>query len=250
MRTTTLDQSLRGRVALLTGASGGIGQALALALAREGATLALSYGSGKDAASALAERITEEGGTALVVGADMSDEHDPAHLVEEVEQELGPIEVLVGNAGRGKIRSLEELSVAEFDRTYAINVRAPFLLAQAVLPGMSERRFGRVVFMSSAAAFTGGIVGAHYASSKAGLNGLTHYLASRFAASGVTINAVAPALIAETGMLPGTPEQLISQIPVQRLGRPEEVADLTVSILRNPFITNQVVSIDGGINPR
>ena len=250
MQITDLDQSFQDRVALLTGASGGIGQAIGLALAREGATLALAYGSSKDAANALADRIRQEGGRAVAIGADLSGENGPRQLVEQVEQELGPIDVLVSNAGRGEIRSLEELTVEEFDLTFAINLRAPFLLAQAVLPGMSGRGFGRIVLMASAAAFTGGIVGAHYAASKAGLNGLTHYLASGFASSGVTVNAVAPALIAETGMLPGTPEQLAAQIPVRRLGRPEEVADLTVSILRNPFVTNQVMSIDGGIYPR
>jgi 3-oxoacyl-[acyl-carrier protein] reductase len=145
---------------------------------------------------------------------------------------------------------LEDLTVEEFDRTLAINLRTPFLLAQHTLPGMHERGFGRVLFISSVAAFTGGIVGAHYAASKAALHGLTHYLATRFAPAGVTVNALAPALISDTGMLPGTPEQLREQIPLRRLGQPAEVADLALAILRNPYITNQVVSIDGGIHPR
>jgi 3-oxoacyl-[acyl-carrier protein] reductase len=104
--------------------------------------------------------------------------------------------------------------------------------------------------MSSVAAFTGGIVGPHYAASKSGLHGLTHSLASRFAPSGVTVNALAPALITNTGMLPGDPEQLRSRVPLGRLGRPEEVADLALSVLRNPYLTNQVISIDGGMHPR
>ena len=106
------------------------------------------------------------------------------------------------------------------------------------------------MFISSVAAFTGGIVGPHYAASKAGLNGLTHFLASRLASSGVTVNALAPALITETGMLPGDPADLRSQVPVGRLGRPAEVADLAMAILRNPYMTNQVVSLDGGMYPR
>jgi 3-oxoacyl-[acyl-carrier protein] reductase len=99
------------------------------------------------------------------------------------------------------------------------------------------------------AAFTGGIVGPHYAASKAGLHGLTHFLASRLAQFGITVNAIAPALIEETGMLPGGPE-LKDRIPVRRLGRPEEVADLAIAILTNGYVTNQVISIDGGMHPR
>src|SRR5213079_522774 len=118
---------------------------------------------------------------------------------------------------------------AAFDETLAVNLRAPFLLARRVLPGMRERRFGRILFISSVAAFTGGIVGPHYAASKAGLHGLTHFLAARLAPCGVTVNALAPALIAETGMLPGDPGDLHRLVPVGRLGRPEEVADLALA---------------------
>ncbi len=184
-----------------------------------------------------------------MVGGDLSSADGPVRLVQEAEKKLGPVEVLVSNAGRGERHTLEDLTVEEFDRTLAINLRAPFLLAQRTIPDMSERGYGRVLFMSSTAAFIGGIVGPHYAASKAGLHGLTHSLASRFASSGVTVNALAPALIANTGMLPGMPEQLSAQIPLRRLGQPAEVADLALSILRNPYVTNQVISIDGGIHP-
>lgn len=132
----------------------------------------------------------------------------------------------------------------------AVNLRAPFLLAQRTVPGMCARGFGRVLFVSSVAAFTRGIVGPHYAASKAGLHGLTHFLAARAAPMGVTVNAVAPALITETGMLPGNPEELRSRVPVGRLGQPAEVADLALAMLRNPYMTNQVVSVDGGMHPR
>ena len=115
---------------------------------------------------------------------------------------------------------------------------------------MIERGFGRVLFTSSIAALTGGITGPHYAASKAGLHGLTHFLASRVAASGVTVNAIAPALIEETGMFPGDPKELIRKVPVGRLGTPRDVADLAVAVLRNGYLTNQVLSIDGGMHPR
>ena len=104
--------------------------------------------------------------------------------------------------------------------------------------------------MSSVAAFTGGIVGPHYAASKAGLHGLTHFLAARVARDGVTVNAIAPALIERTGMLPGRPEELAARVPVGRLGRPEEVAELALAMLANGYLTSEVVGLDGGIHPR
>ena len=153
------------------------------------------------------------------------------------------------NAGIGQVASYEDVDTALFDETLAVNLRAPFLLARRLLPGMRRRRFGRIMFTSSVAALTGGIVGPHYASSKAGLHGLTHYFATRVARDGVTVNAIAPALIDDTGMIPGDREELAARIPVGRLGTPDEVADLAVAILRNGYVTNQVISVDGGIHP-
>ena len=154
------------------------------------------------------------------------------------------------DAGVGRVASYEEVDGALFDETLAVNLRAPYLLARHVLPGMRERGFDRIVFISSVAAFIGGIVGPHYAASKAALHGLTHYFAPRVAPDGVTVNAIAPALIEDTGIALGDPQQLAARIPVGRLGTPAEVADLTVAVLRNGYITNQVFSIDGGVYPR
>jgi 3-oxoacyl-[acyl-carrier protein] reductase len=194
--------------------------------------------------------MTSRGVTAITVGADLRDPDAPRRLIDRVEADLAPIDVLVSNAGHGRTQNWDDVSAEDFDQTLAVNLRAPFLLAQRSLPGMLERRFGRILFISSVAAFTGGIVGPHYAASKAGLHGLTHHLASRVASSGVTVNALAPALITDTGMLPGDPDELRRQVPVQRLGRPDEVADLAVAILTNAYLTNQVISIDGGIHAR
>ena len=184
------------------------------------------------------------------MGADLGDPAAPGELVRAAEAALGPVDVLVSNAGLGGTKSLAEVTTADFDAMVAVNLRAPFLLAQRTLPGMADRGFGRILFVSSVAAFTGGIVGPHYAASKAGLNGLTHFLASRYAPAGVTVNGLAPALITDTGMLPGDPGELRRRIPVGRLGRPEEVADLALAMLRNPYLTNQVISLDGGMYPR
>jgi 3-oxoacyl-[acyl-carrier protein] reductase len=238
------------KVALVTGASGGIGQAVARRLAAEGASVALAYGANPGPAQKLADELVTSGGHATAVGADLRRAEAAAELLAEVEPQLGSIDVLVAAAGLGRQQALEEVSIEDFDEMLAVNLRAPFALAQKTLPGMRARGFGRVLFVSSVAAFTGGIVGPHYAASKAGLHGLTHFLASRVAGEGVTVNAIAPALITDTGMLPGEPDELRARVPVGRLGQPDEVADLALAMLRNPYLTNQVVSLDGGMHPR
>jgi 3-oxoacyl-[acyl-carrier protein] reductase len=244
------EQPFAGRVALVTGASGGIGAELSRGLARGGAAVALHYASNEAAASELAAEIEAAGGRALALGADLRDPAAPERLVDEVERGLGAVDVLAANAGLGRAASWEDVDAEAFDETVAVNLRAPFLLARRVLPGMRERGYGRILFSSSVAALTGGIVGPHYASSKAGLHGLTHFLTSRVAADGVTVNAIAPALIEETGMLPGDPGELAEVVPVGRLGKPAEVADLALAMLRNGYLTSKVVMLDGGIHPR
>jgi 3-oxoacyl-[acyl-carrier protein] reductase len=227
---------MRGRVALVTGGSGGIGAALSRKLAAEGATVAVHYNARRPAADHAFQ-------------ADLRDPAAPERLIDSVEAALGPIDILAANAGLSRPAPYEEVDAASFDETLAVNLRAPFLLARRVLPRMRERGYGRILFTSSVAALTGGIIGPHYAASKAGLHGLTHFLAARAAADGVTVNAIAPALIEETGMLPGDPGELARRIPVGRLGTPDEVADLMLAILRNGYVTNQVFSIDGGMHP-
>jgi 3-oxoacyl-[acyl-carrier protein] reductase len=240
---------LTGKVALVTGASGGIGRAMALALASAGVSVAIAYGANDAAAHHLAGQITAAGGRAAALSADLAYPAEIARLAEEAEEAFGQVDVLVSNAGAGKRQPLEAIAVSDFDDMIAVNLRAPFLLAQRVLPEMARRHFGRVLFLSSVAAFTGGIVGPHYAASKAGLHGLTHSLAARFADDGITVNAIAPALITDTGMLPGEPDELRQRVPVGRLGRPAEVADLALAVLRNPYLTSQVISLDGGMYP-
>ncbi|HSC03579.1 MAG TPA: SDR family NAD(P)-dependent oxidoreductase [Solirubrobacteraceae bacterium] len=238
------------KVSLVTGASGGIGQAVARRLAAEGASVALAYGANAKPAQKLADELATQGGHAVAVGADLRRADAAAELLAEVEPQLGSVDILVAAAGLGRQQTLEEVSIEDFDEMLAVNLRAPFVLAQKTLPGMRARGFGRLLFVSSVAAFTGGIVGPHYAASKAGLHGLTHFLASRVAGEGVTVNAIAPALITDTGMLPGEPDELRARVPVGRLGQPDEVADLALAMLRNPYLTNQVVSLDGGMYPR
>jgi 3-oxoacyl-[acyl-carrier protein] reductase len=213
--------------------------------------VALAYAHDATRADELARELAAGGARVLTAGAELGDRVAAGQLVDDVEKELGPVDVLVPNAGVGRIRqAIEDVSDEDWDVHVAVNLTAPFLLARRVAPGMRERGFGRILFISSVAAFTGGVVGPHYAASKAGLHGLTHWLASRLAGNGVTVNALAPALIERTGMLPGPSEDLSARIPVGRLGRPEEVADLALSVVTNAYLTNQVFTLDGGLYPR
>jgi 3-oxoacyl-[acyl-carrier protein] reductase len=240
------------RVALVTGGSSGIGHATALKLAELGADVALSYGRNAQAGQELAERIQKMGRRAIAVHSDMLKPDSVLALVDATEAQLGPIDILISNAGMGTRKTLQDITLEDWDQTIDANLRATFLLAQRVVPGMRERRFGRIVFTSSVAAFTGGVVGPHYAASKAGMLGLMHWLATSLAPHGVTVNAVAPALIAETSMIPGTDhdaDELISRIPVGRLGKPEDVVDAIIMLAANSYITNQTLLIDGGMYP-
>ena len=241
-----------GRVALLTGASGGIGKAIGRRLAEEGVDVCLAYGRHGDDAEEVAAYARGLGRRAIAVSADMADPQGPANLVAYASRELGDLDVLVANAGTADIKSWENIDLASWNATLAVNLTAPFLLAQQVLPGMIERRFGRILFISSVAALNGGVVGAHYAASKAGLHGLMHHLAPRVAADGVTVNCLAPALVGDTKMFPadletGTPPV---PIPVGRVGRPDEMADMAITMLRTGYLTNKVITVDGGLIAR
>jgi 3-oxoacyl-[acyl-carrier protein] reductase len=238
---------LQGRVALVTGGSGGIGTDLVERLADAGCAVAVHYSGHEDAAREVAERAEQRGARTAVVQADLASPDGTRGLVDEVERVLGPIDVLVPNAGVNlPVGSIEDLTIEDWDRTIAVNLTAPFLLAQRTVPGMIERGFGRVLFVSSVAAYTGGMVGPHYAASKSGLHGLVFWLAKQTAAHGVTVNAVAPALVA-SGMVPEDFDA--SPIPVGRIGRPEEVGELAMAMLSNAYVTGKVFLADGGLYP-
>lgn len=240
------DGTLRGRVALVTGASRGIGRAISLALAAEGARVAVNHRAHDEEALALVRAIEKGGGEAIVVRADVADPDEVAAMIATVKQELGPVEILVNNAGIARALPLEQIHLATWDKTFSVNLRAPFIVTSAVLPEMRARRWGRLLFVSSTAAKVGGIVGPHYAASKAGLDGLMHGYASLLAREGITSNVISPALI-ETEMLAGNQKADPAKIPVGRFGTPEEVADLVLAVARNGYITGQTIQVNGGI---
>jgi 3-oxoacyl-[acyl-carrier protein] reductase len=216
-----------------------------MAMAAAGARVAINHRVGGEDASAVVRAIEETGRQAIAVRADVTDPDEVARMVAEVRTAFGPVDVLVNNAGMARPLPLEAVHLATWDATIAVNLRAPFIVTSAVLPEMRERRWGRLLFISSTAARVGGIVGPHYAASKAGLEGLMHSYAARLAKEGITSNAIAAALI-ETEMLAAAvakPEF----VPVGRFGTPDEVASLAVAVASNGYITGQTIQVNGGI---
>jgi 3-oxoacyl-[acyl-carrier protein] reductase len=240
-----MDDDLHGRVALVTGASRGIGAAIAERLARASAAVAINYRENAAKADELANRLTQAGHRAVTVQCDVSKADDVARMIQRVEAELGPVDILVNNAGIAIRRTIDELSEDDFDRTIAVNLKSAFLCMKAVLPGMQAKGWGRIVNITSGAARNAGTIGPHYNASKAGMEGLTRGYAARLAASGVTVNNVAPSLIA-TDMMEGQ-AQLVGRIPMGRFGKPEEVAQAVMLLIANPYMTGQTVAMSGGM---
>ncbi|HEY0481271.1 MAG TPA: 3-oxoacyl-ACP reductase family protein [Kofleriaceae bacterium] len=238
--------ALEGRVALVTGGSRGIGRAIALALADSGASVAVNYRTRGEDAAAVVREIEAQGRRAIAAGADVSCEPEVERLFAEVSAALGPIDVLVSNAGIANPATIDTLDLARWDEAIAVNLRSAFLVSSKVIASMRARRWGRIIYITSTAAQTGGIVGPHYAASKAGLIGLMHGYASWLARDGVTVNAVAPALI-ETDMTTTSVKARADRIPVGRLGRVEEVAGLVCEIAANGYITGQTFQVNGGL---
>jgi 3-oxoacyl-[acyl-carrier protein] reductase len=238
---------LAGRVALVTGASRGIGRAIALALAGAGADVVVNCRERVRSAEEAAEAVRARGRRALAIAADVSDAGAVERMVRSAEAGLGPVDVLVNNAGVAIPGDLDELTEEEFDRTLAVNLKGAFLCTRAVLPGMRARRWGRIVNISSGAARGAGVVGAHYNASKAGLEGLTRGYAARVAGDGVTVNAVAPSLV-ETDMVASRRDEHATKVPIGRLGTPEEVAHAVLMVLGNAYMTGQTVPVNGGLH--
>jgi 3-oxoacyl-[acyl-carrier protein] reductase len=238
---------LTGKVALVTGGSRGIGRVIAVSLAEAGAAVAVNYRAKAAKAAAVVESVRKAGGRAIAVGADVSQAKEVADMVGAVARELGPIDVLVNNAGVGLVRSVDDLTEADFDLTIAVNLKSAFLCTQAVLPGMRAKKWGRIVNISSGAARGAGGVGPHYNASKAGMEGLTRGYAARVVKEGITVNAVAPSLI-ETDMVRTGLASAASRIPLGRFGTSEECAQVVMMLIGNAYMTGQTVALSGGLS--
>lgn len=236
---------ISGRVALVTGASRGIGRAIAVALAAAGADVAVNYRARAAEADETCAQITQLGRRAIAVAADVANNADVMRLVRTVEAELGDVAILVNNAGITRPQALTEITERDWDELIAVNLKSMFLVTQAVLPKMRTARWGRIVNLSSVAAQLGGVVGPHYAASKAGAIGLTHSYAHLLAREGITVNAVAPALI-ETEMVTSNPNATPQLIPVGRFGSAQETAAVVVMLACNGYVTGQTINVNGG----
>ncbi len=237
---------LNGKVALVTGGSRGIGRAIAIAFADAGADVAINFKENKSAADEVVSTIAKSGRRAIAVRANVSFPEDVATMIAEITAKLGDVGILVNNAGIARGRKVEDVDLALFDEAIAVNLRSAFLVTTAVLPAMRRAKWGRLIFISSTAANVGGVVGPHYAASKAGMIGLMHSYASNLVKEGITANVISPALV-ETDMVRSDLRITPDRIPVGRFGRVEEVAEVAVMLARNSYITGQSINVNGGV---
>ncbi len=240
-----------GRTALVTGGSRGIGRACVEMLARNGANVAVNYRAKADAANEVVQTLTAAGHRAIAVQADVSDEAQVASMVDTVDAKLGPVDLLINNAGVFHFVTHDETNLAIWNQTLACNLTGVFLVTWAVKQRMIERGFGRIVNMSSISALRARPNSIAYAASKAGVTGLTKSVAEALAGHNIRVNAIAPGLI-DTEILDGvdqaTRDRLVAATPLGRIGTPEDVADLARFLLseESRFMTGQTIVVSGG----
>ncbi|MDR1509310.1 MAG: 3-oxoacyl-[acyl-carrier-protein] reductase [Synergistaceae bacterium] len=243
---------MNGRVALVTGASRGIGRAIAVELASRGFRVAVGYQNSAAAAGAVCSVIRENGGTAVSVQADVSSREQAESLVKTVSNELGAPEVLVNNAGITRDNLLMRMKDSEWDDVLRTNLNSVFYCTRAVIRGMMKARFGRIIAVSSVSGLVGNAGQANYAAAKAGILGFVKSVARESASRGVTANVIAPGYI-ETDMTSALPEEIkngiLSSIPAGRYGEPKDVARAAAFLASDDaaYITGQVITVDGGM---
>lgn len=245
---------LSGRVALVTGSSRGIGAGIARVLAEYGADIAINYMSGKELGEAVAAQIQTQGRRTHLVQADVTDPDAVRRMIGEVEQALGPINILVNNAGKNRLRNIMDISLDDWDWTLNLNLKSYFLCSKAVLPGMIARGQGHIVNITSISGQRGGLsCDVDYSAAKAGIMGFTRALARWAAPQGVLVNAVAPGYF-DTGWEqhsdPERIKKLVDTIPLKRFGLVEEIGEI-VAFLCGPggsYIVGEVITANGGVH--
>jgi acetoacetyl-CoA reductase len=243
--------ALEGQVAVVTGASRGIGRACAVALAREGAAVVINYTSNEEAANDCKAEVEAAGAQALVVQADVSRAEDAQRLIQTAEEAFGRVDILVNNAGINRDRTIQRMSVEEWDGVIETDLSSMFYCTNAVVGGMRERNYGRIINMASIIGQMGNVGQANYAAAKGGMIAFTKSAAKELARFNITVNAVCPGFI-ETDMVTALSEEvkqaLIQQIPLGRFGTAEEVAESVVFLCKpsGAFYTGSQLSLNGG----
>ncbi|OBZ75870.1 3-oxoacyl-[acyl-carrier-protein] reductase FabG [Grifola frondosa] len=252
---SVIEPSLQGKLVLITGCTGGIGQATARAFARHGCSIAVHHSSQKSKAKAdvlVSELMSLAPGVrAAPFEADLSSYENARTLHAHVVKGLGHPDILFSNHGVtgpviGPEGDIGKVSAEVFEEIWRTNTGTAYLLAQLCVPYMESKKWGRIIFTSSVAAGNGGILGPQYASSKSALHGLVHWLSLRYSKDGITANAIAPALIEDTAMMSNPSDAVRSKIPIGRLGKPDEIASIVLLLATNGYMTNKVIVADGG----
>lgn len=243
-------QHLSDKVAIVTGASRGIGRAIALALAAEGAKVVVNYARSDAAANEVVKVITDQGGEAIAVQADVSDAEQVQNLIKETRSQYGQIDVLVNNAGITRDTLLLRMKLEDWQAVIDLNLTGVFLCTQAVSKIMLKQRQGRIINIASVAGQMGNPGQANYSAAKAGVIGFTKTMAKELASRNITVNAVAPGFIATEMTRELDAEGILQYIPLGRYGQPEEVAGMVRFLAGDPaatYITGQVFNVDGGM---
>ncbi len=243
---TQQDSELKNKVVLITGASRGIGRAIAVEFAKAGSKVIVNYNQNHSEADKTLSDVKKYNNNCMKIQADVSVFDDVKKMISFIEKNFGPVDILINNAAIAETRNIDTITEDDWDRTININLKSVFLVTQSVVGPMRKNKWGRIINISSTAVQLGGIIGPHYTASKAGIIGLTHSYSSILVSEGITVNAIAPALI-ETEMIAGNSNANPGKIPVKRFGTPEEVSKVALMLAQNGYITGQTINVNGGL---